>query len=579
MDLKSIFILFIIGCILIFISIVLSSLSSKIGIPVLFMFLCLGILSGTYGIGRIQFNNYPLANIISNLSLAIIILDGGMRTKRSIFKIALYPALSLATIGIILTMLYTGMIVVILFHLKFIEGLLVGAIIASTDAAAIFSLSSSVGLNERVTSTVEMESCSNDPMAVFLTTTFIQMIKNKQYNLNIILFIKHFLQQFILGIILGYIAAWILKKIINRIILAHGLYPLLVLSIGIFVFSLTLLLDGSSILSVYLYGFIIGNSNICGRNRIIQTFDGLAWLSQIIMFIILGLLVNPQDLICIAIPSLILSLCMIFFVRPLSVFISLMIFHRFNFVEKCSISWMGLRGAVPIILAVFPIMSGISHALLFFNISFFIVLISLIIQGCTLNLFVIIAKITVPIITTPIHRLGFDIQMHNKTQLEQYIYIITSDQWCVGKAIRDLYMPHNTFITILFRYNEIIRPTGHTILKSNDIICIIGHEHNLQDLGKLFSKSITVLNNQKFFGDFIIDASSNIKDIANIYGLHLDQIINQKQSISEFLTCLMNKIPIVGDKIEWQNILWTIAEKKQNKITKIGIRNIKNNKL
>ncbi|QJC29398.1 potassium/proton antiporter [Enterobacteriaceae endosymbiont of Plateumaris pusilla] len=576
MDLQSIFILFIIGCILITSSILLSSITSRIGVSILLVFLAIGILSGSGGIGRISFHSYLVANIISNLALAIILLDGGMRTKISSIKIALAPALSLATIGVLITAGLIGVVTSYLFNIDFIYGFLVGSILASTDAAAIFT--SDKGLNERVTSILEIESGSNDPMAVFLTISIIKMIKIKQLNFTMNILILHFfhlIKEFIIGIILGLIGAFILKKIINKIKFVGGLYPLIALSIGIFIFSLTNLLDGSGILAIYLYGFIIGNYNIRTCSNILQTFNGISWLSQITMFLILGLLVNLNSLSNIIIPSLILSFLIVFLIRPLSVFIGLLPFSRFYLREKFFISWMGLRGAVPIILALFPVISQIENAMLFFNISFIVVLTSLIVQSSFLTFFARKTKILIPSIILPNYRINLDINV--KCQWEQFIYILNSETWCIGSSIRDLYMPKKTFISALFRKNILLRPTGNTILQKNDIICIIGHENNLKELGKLFSKSISLSINQKFFGDFILDAETKLYDIVKIYSLKLSNDIDIQQSIGNLLIYLMKSNTIVvGDNIKWNNILWTIAEKENNKITRIGISSIKN---
>ena len=382
---------------LLLLGVVASRLSSRLGIPGLLVFLAVGMLAGSDGPGGIDFDNADLAQTLGVVALAFILFAGGISTVWEEVRPILNQGAALATVGVLITALISGVAASWAFDLPIETGLLIGAIISSTDAAAVFAVlrSRSVSLRGRLRPLLELESGSNDPMAVFLTIGFLELVTNPSS--EPIDFIPLFVSQMAIGGLLGFGAGRLAAWGLNQIRLDHeGLYPVLLLAIVGFTFSLTTLLNGSGFLAVYVAGIVMAQRRFMHKNSLTRFHDGIAWVGQIGMFVVLGLLVFPSELPSVALRGLIVAAVLIFVARPIAVFVTLTPF-RVPWRDRALISWVGLRGAAPIILATFPLMEGAPNASLIFDTVFFIVLTSVLIQGTTIPLVAKCLRVSAPI--------------------------------------------------------------------------------------------------------------------------------------------------------------------------------------
>lgn len=556
-----------IGALLLFGSILASAASARLGAPLLLVFLVLGMLAGAEGIGGIQFANVPLAYLIGTVSLAVILLDGGMRTRAETFRVGLYPAITLATLGVVITSGLVGLFAAWLLDLNWMQGLLLGAIVGSTDAAAVFSLLNARGTNlkRRVAATLEIESGSNDPMAVFLTVLLVGVLAQQGAQLDWWLLV-HFLQQLGVGAIVGVAGGRGVVWLVNRLTLATGLYPLLVTSGGILAYGVANAGGGSGFLAIYLVGLVIGNSQLRSAQNILRVHDGLAWLAQIGMFLILGLLVTPSALLPLAPAAVMIAFGLMFVARPVAVAVSLLPF-RFAWREQLYIGWVGLRGAVPIILALFPLLAGLEGASVYFNVAFFVVLVSLLFQGWTLAPMARWLKLEVPPSADPVLRLETFVPGH--PEYEVLVYPVVPLSRVRERLPSQLSLPEACRITAVVRGGVVCAPEEAGALQGGDYVHVLAPAAEVEHLSQVFAESAYASEHQ-FFGDFVLDADARLADVAQLYGFNAGEF--GALTLAEYVDRAFHKRPVVGDSVRFDRVELVVREMEQSSIRRVGLK-------
>ena len=460
-----------IGSVLLLISIIAGKTSYKFGVPTLILFLLVGVLAGSEGIGQINFNDPQLAQFIGIVSLNFILFSGGLDTSWKSIKPVVWQGVSLSTLGVLLTAVSVGFFVSFITDFTIYEGLLLGAIVSSTDAAAVFSIlrAKNLGLKTNLRPTLELESGSNDPMAYFLTIAFLGLVINQ--DLSIYSIIPLFLKQILIGGALGFGFGKLSKHVINRIRLDfEGLYPVLAIALMFITFSFTNFVGGNGFLAVYLCAVYLGNHNIIHKKTIMKMFDGLAWLMQIVLFLTLGLLVFPSQVLPVVGIGMFVSVFLIFIARPLSVFISLM-FFKMKMRRRWYISWVGLRGAVPIVFATYPLLAGIEKANMIFNIVFFVSLSSVLVQGTTLSIVAKWLHVALPFKAKPKSPVDAFLADGAKSFIREII--IPENNHSVGKRIVQLKFPRKAIIAMISRDDKFLTPNGATEIEPNDMLIVL----------------------------------------------------------------------------------------------------------
>ena len=469
-----------VGSILIFTSILISKTGYRFGIPTLLLFLLVGMAFGSDGLG-IQFNSASDAQFIGMMALSIILFSGGMDTRYADIKPVLKQGILLSTVGVLVTTLLTGLFIFFLSHythanieLTLMVSLLLAATMSSTDSASVFSLlrSQRMNLKYNLRPMLELESGSNDPMAYMLTIVLIQFIQSAGMGVGAI--VGSFVIQFMVGAGAGYVLGKLAIRMLNKLNIDNqALYPILLLAFVFFTFSITDLLKGNGYLAVYIAGIMVGNNKIMHRKDIYTFMDGLTWLFQIIMFLCLGLLVNPHEMLEVAVVALLIGVFMILIGRPLSVFLCLLPFRKITMKSRLFVSWVGLRGAVPIIFATYPVVAGVEGSNIIFNIVFFITIVSLVVQGTTISFVARMLNLS-----KPLEKTGndFGVELPEEIDSDLSDMTITTEMLEEADTLKDMNLPKGTLVMIVKRGDEFLIPNGTLKLHVGDKLLLISEK-------------------------------------------------------------------------------------------------------
>lgn len=556
------------AAILILVGIVSSKLSARMGLPVLVLFLIIGMLAGDGGIGGIIFNNADAAHALGTLALAVILFDGGLQTPITSIKAVWKPASLLATVGVLVTAVITGMAAAWILDLTLMEGLLVGAIVGSTDAAAVFSLLRNAGIHirHRLKSTLEIESASNDPMAIFLTVGLLEVLVNGLPIGTGLL--KLFLSQMGVGAAVGLGVGWLAVRLINRIhLVATGLYPVLVAACGLLAFGVAANLEGSGFLAIFVAGVYIGNSRFVFQRSTFLFHDGLAWLGQITMFVVLGLLVHPQSLLDVWLEGLIIAVVLIFVARPMAV-VPMLLPFGFNAREITLVSWVGLRGSVPIILAIFPLMFGLPGAPLIFNVVFFVVLISATVQGSTLA--IVARKLGLAEPPPPAPAATLEITALGDVDADIVEYTLTDRCRAAGRRLSQMALPDSTVVAMITRKLLVIPPRGSTTLLAGDHLFVVLRPETRLFVDRVFSAQVgdtTVAMLPPV--ELRLKGTTRVEDLRGCYGIDLG--VSESLTLDQVLRQHFADHVSVDARLAMNGTIMRVCEMVDRRIATVGL--------
>ena len=555
-----------VGSLLLLAGIVAGVLSSRVGAPLLLAFLALGMVAGVDGLG-LHFTSTGAAYLIGSAALAIILFDGGLHTRRRVFNLALGPSVVLASVGVAITATIAGAAAVFLLHLGWIQGLLIGAIVSSTDAAAVFLLLHQRGrdISQRVAATLETEAGFNDPFAVFLTTTLVTLAGGHN-SAPFAELLFHLVREAALGAAIGIVGGMVLVQLVNRLTLAGGLQPILAMAAALCLFAGTQLVEGSGFLAVYLAGLIAGNSRLKSSQTILRFHEGMAWLSQLVLFIMLGLLVVPHHLLPQAPAALGVALVLILIARPVAVWICLTPF-RFSVQERLFVAWVGLRGAVPIFLAMIPTLSRLPQSETYFHVAFLVVLASLVLQGWTVAPAARWLRLEMPSDKHHGHRLDLELAAAGSREISAYR--VPQGAPALDRSFEQLPLPRRTRLIAVLRDGVVMNRTQLDRLQPNDVVLALTPPETTEVLNRLFAERTGPLA-ESALGDFVLDPTVPMATFVDLYGLPAT-LDDRARPVGVFLRQRIGRRPVIGDRVHLGLVDLIVRELDGDRITEIGV--------
>jgi len=557
-----------VGAGLIALSILTSALAFRFGTPLLLVFLSIGLIAGEDGLG-LAFNNAELAYLIGSLALAVILFDSGFGTRAQTLRRAAAPAFVLATVGVLLTTVFVGVAARYLFDLPWLYALLMGAIISSTDAAAVFFLlrAGGVKIYKRTRSMLEVESGSNDPMAIFLVVLFIEMILADTQGNVLTSFIQGFGLQMGLGLFVGAFGGYLIVEIVNRIRLEEALYPILVISCSLCVFGITSYIGGSGFLAIYVAGIVAGNRSIKGAAALRRHQQGMTWLAQIVMFLVLGLFVTPSEFGPVLLPALLLGLFLILLGRPLAVLLCLLPF-RLSPQTVSFTAWVGLRGAVSILLSILPAVMGIEDSDIFLNVAFIMVVTSLVVQGWTIKTAAYRLHLIVPSRSGPLERI--QLELPGRTEHELLIYRVLEESPLILSGAQ---LPRWAQPSLVVRNGVSLQPDHAGRLQAGDLVYLFTTPEYTSLLDRLFAQAKSPDDNDKiYFGQFNIDPKAHLLDLLHAYDLQPLTELAPNLTVAEFLKTELKGEPVIGDRLAFGKFDLVVRRVLQGQtITEVGL--------